>query len=73
MKIDYLELLRQQRENCVKEYESYYAGSKEDFAPQCVINSIRNAAIPPLIDLSENEFKTKYVVADGFKKLLENK
>jgi hypothetical protein len=39
-------LLLQQRENCVKEYESYYAGSKEDFAPQCVIDSIRNAAEP---------------------------
>lgn len=46
MKPNLLELLRHQRENCVKEYESYYAGSKEDFTPQCIIDSIRNAAIP---------------------------
>jgi hypothetical protein len=110
MKIDYLELLKEQRENCVKEYESYYAGSKEDFAPQCVIDSIRNAAIPTQVDLIENfhshicqlimeidlyqnelsplrksnsflklkeftdsEFSRKYVVAEEFKNIFENK
>lgn len=42
-------LLKQQRENCLKQYTSYYAGSAEDYAPPCIINDIVNAPEPAFI------------------------
>ncbi len=42
-------LLKQQRENCLKVYKNYYAGSDEDFAPQCVCDDIMNAEEPVFV------------------------
>lgn len=42
-------LLKQQRENCLKGYMSYYAQSTEDWAPQCVIDDIIDAPEPAFV------------------------
>ena len=54
---EYLEyLFKQQRENCLKEYKNYYAGSEEDFAPDCIIESILNAKKPKVKCLGIENF-----------------
>lgn len=40
------QLLKEQRDNCRKAYTDYYAGSEEDFAPDCIVNDIANAPEP---------------------------
>jgi hypothetical protein len=57
--LDYL--FKQQRENCLKEYKTYYAGSKEDFAPDCIIESILNAEKPKVKSLDNNLFYLNFL------------
>jgi len=54
-------LFEQQRENCLKEYKSYYAGSKEDFAPDCIIESILNAETPKIKCLGIESFYLSFL------------
>ncbi len=54
-------LFKQQRENCLKEYKSYYAGSKEDFAPDCIVESILNAETPKIKCLGIESFYLSFL------------
>ena len=54
-------LFKQQRENCLKEYKSYYAGSKEDFAADCIVESILNAETPKIKCLGIESFYLSFL------------